>query len=225
MSAHFRIPKLFLSVLLLMLAAGAVGKDEMPQVSHDGLQLQPDTKLRVVYLKPGADLTEYSKIALLECYVAFRKNYKRDHNRDEADMQMRVSDKDMSKIRKKLAEEFNKIFTKVLSTEGGHQIVSEGGDGVLIVRPGIVNLDVTSPDKRTAGMTRTFSASAGQMTLYMELLDGKTGAIIARVIDPEAAGNNDMIQYRNEVTNRADADRVLRRWAEILSDHLGQVKA
>ena len=46
----------------------------MPAVSHDGLQLMHDTKLQVIYMKEGADLSEYDKVALLDCYVAFRKN-------------------------------------------------------------------------------------------------------------------------------------------------------
>jgi len=58
----------------------------------------------------------------------------------------------------------------------------------------------------------------------MELYDGKTGDIIARVVDPEALGD-DFWQVRNSVTNQADADRVLRRWATLLSDHLATVKA
>jgi hypothetical protein len=43
------------------------------------------------------------------------------------------------------------------------------------------------------------------------------------LIDPEAAGN-DMWRLRNEVTNRAGADRVLRRWATLFNDHLARVK-
>ena len=225
MSKYSRFNKFFLSALMLVVATAAGARDKMPDVSHDGLHLVHDSKLRVVYMKPGADLSEYDKIALLDCYVAFKKNYKRDHNRDEPSLEMRINDKDMAKIRKELALEFNKEFTKVLSTEGGHQMVTEGGDGVLVLRPAIINLDVTAPDKMTAGMSQTFSASAGQMTLYMELYDGATGAIIGRVIDPEAAGIDGMAQVRNIVTNKADADRVLRRWAKILNDHLAHVKS
>jgi hypothetical protein len=121
-----------------------------------------------------------------------------------------------------VAKEFNKVFTEVL-TKGGHKMVSEGGEGVLIVRPSILNLVVTAPDKMTSGMSQTASASAGEMTLYMELFDGKTGDIIYRVIDPEAAGNA-FFRIRNSVTNRADADRVFRRWAKLLSDHLSSIK-
>ena len=125
--------KLCLSLCLLMAATFAVAKTDFPPVSHDGLHLMPDTKLRVVYMKPGADLSEYDKIALLDTYVAFAKNWKRDHNEEET-FDQRVSDKGMKKITDRVAKEFAREFTKVLSTEGGHQIVTDAGDGVLILR-------------------------------------------------------------------------------------------
>jgi hypothetical protein len=58
----------------------------------------------------------------------------------------------------------------------------------------------------------------------MELLDGVSGELLYRVIDPEAAGN-EMWEVRNKVTNKADADRVLKRWATLLNDHLAKVQA
>jgi len=209
-------------ILSMLLATTLLAKDPLPEVSHDGLQLMKDTKLRVVYMKPGANLDEYDKVALLACYVAFQKDWQRNYNNETTSLMNRISDKDMKKIRDKLAEQFNKVFTEVL-TKGGHQMVTEGGSGVLIVQPAIVNLEITAPDTMSPGEA-TFSANAGQMTLYMQLHDGKTGDIIARVIDPEAVGGN-FAQIRNSVTNMADANRVLQRWATILSDHLEAVSA
>ena len=75
----------------------------------------------------------------------------------------------------------------------------------------------------TAGMEQTYVASAGSMTLFMELLDGKTGALIAKVIDTEAADNGGMMQVADSVTNMADFDRVVRRWAGILNSHLAKI--
>jgi hypothetical protein len=212
------------AVVLVMLAGPLVSADDLPAVTEDGLHLVPNTQVRAVYAKPGADLREYDKIALLEVYVAFRKNWQRDHNREAVGLEGRVSDKDMQEIRQHLAEEFEKVFIDELSTKGGHEMVKQGGDGVLILRPAIVNLDITAPDTMEAGMARTFAASAGQMTLYLELYDGKTGDIIARIIDPEAAGDH-RIQWSNRVTNKAEADRIIRRWAKLLNDHLVEVKS
>jgi hypothetical protein len=209
-------------ILSMLLATTLLAKDPLPEVSHDGLHLMKDTKLRVVYMKPGANLDEYDKVALLACYVAFQKDWQRNYNNETTSLANRISDRDMKKIRDKLAEQFNKVFTEVL-TKGGHQMVTEGGSGVLIVQPAIVNLEITAPDTMSPGEA-TFSANAGQMTLYMQLHDGKTGDIIARVIDPEAVGGN-FAQIRNSVTNMADANRVLQRWATILSDHLEAVSA
>ena len=215
--------RIIVSAFLLMAASLAVAKADLPAVSHDGLHLLPDTKLRAVYMKPGADLADYDKVALLDTYVAFRKNWQRDHNNEEP-FDQRVSDKDMKEIRERVAKEFTKEFTKVLSTEGGHQVVTDAGDGVLILRPAIIDLDINAPDTMSAGMSQTFVASAGSMTLYLELYDGKTQSIIARIIDPEAADNAGIAEVANRVTNTADFDRVLRRWAEILNKHLAQVK-
>lgn len=215
--------KLLLPLIVLFAATTGFAKDDFPAVSHDGLHLMPDTKLRAVYMKPGADLSQYDKIALLDTYVAFRKNWQRDHNQEES-FGMRVSDKDMKEIRERVAKEFAKEMTKVLSTEGGHQMVTGGGDGVLILRPAIVNLDINAPDIMSPGMNRTYVATAGTMTLYLELYDGKTGDIIARIIDPEAADNAGIAQVANRVTNTADFDRVVRRWAEILNKHMAQLK-
>jgi hypothetical protein len=214
--------KLIVSLLLAMTATLAVAKADLPAVSHDGLHLMPDTKLRAVYMKPGADLSQFDKVKILDAYVAFRKHWQREHNEDEP-FDHRVSDRDMKEIRDRVQKAFAKEFTKVL-TKGGHQVVTDGGDGVLILRPAIVNLDITAPDIMSPDMSQTFVASAGSMTLYLELYDGKTNAIIARIIDPEAADNMGIAEVANRVTNTADFDRVVRRWAELLNKHLAHVK-
>lgn len=217
--------RMILTLFLALLAAACATQDSsssrFPAVSPEGLQLVPDTRLRAVYLKPGADLSQYDRVALLEAYVSFAKNWQRDYN-ESANFEHRVSDRNMKEIRKKVAEEFNREMTRVL-TRGGRQIVAEGSTGVLIVRPAIVNLQITAPDVMAPGIDTTYVASAGSMTLYMELLDGKTGELIARVIDPEAADNAGIAQVANSVTNTADFDRVVRRWAQILNDHLADV--
>lgn len=210
------------AIMTLLLSSMALAKSPLPEVSHDGLHLMKDTTLRAVYMKPGANLDQYDKVALLACYVAFQKNWQRNYNDESIDLMDRVTDEDMKNIRDNLATEFNKVFTKVL-TEGGHQMVTKAGSGVLIVQPAIVNLQLTAPDTMSPGEA-TISANAGQMTLYMQLYDGKTGDIIARIIDPEAMGG-DFAEIRNSVTNMADAERVLRRWATILNGHLEAVTA
>ena len=196
--------------------------DKLPEVSSDGLHLVPNTKVRAVYAKPGASLAKYTEVKILDCFVQFADNYQRDYNLNEIGLQGRVSTQDMENIKQKLADEFKKVFTDVLQKDG-HPVVDNVGPNVLLLRPAIINLEVTAPDLKTAGMSRTYVTSAGQMTLYMEMYDSATSELLARVIDPQAAERGGMGFQANSVTNKAEADQVLRRWAKLLSTRLGEV--
>lgn len=217
------LKSIVVSLAFALVTACATGTTaSYPPLSPDGLSLMPHTTLVAVYMKPGTDLSQYDKIALLDTYVSFAKNWQRNTN-EQATFENQVSDKDMQAIRDNVAKEFAAELTRVLSTEDGRPFVTTGGSGVLILRPAIVNLQITAPDLMTPGMEQTFVASAGSMTLYLELLDGKTGDIIARIIDPEAADDAGMAGIANGVTNTADFDRVVQRWAQILNSHLAQI--
>jgi hypothetical protein len=206
--------------LALAMPSTAWAKDKLPEVSKDGLHLLKHTKVRVAYAKPGASLDQYTKVKILDCFVQFKKNYERDYNLNEVGLEGRVTDKDITTIKTRLAAEFKKIFTKVL-TKAGHEVVDTTGPEVLLLRPAIINLDVTSPDTMRAGFSTTVVASSGQMTLYMELYDSASSELLARVIDPQAGREGGIA---NRVSNTAEADQILYHWANLLSQHLGDVK-
>jgi hypothetical protein len=219
-------------VLMFLLAIGISGvsiaddKNDPPSKTIEGLELVKETKHRLVYLAPNADLSQYTDVAILECFVAFVKDWERDYNRDAISLQRQVSDNDMDRIKKRLAAEFKEIFTEEVTKDGKHNVVDHVGPDVLILRPAIVNLDVTAVgDQNVAGRSRTYSASAGQMTLYLELYDSVTSTIIAKITDAQAdRRGGSSFQMSSSVTNTSAADRILRSWARELIDHLGEVK-
>lgn len=188
----------------------------LPEVTPEGLKLVPNTKVSAVYLRDGADFSGYDKFKILDCYVAFRKNWKRDHNDGSL---LVVSDSDMTRIKTQLADEFKKVFIRELTAKG-QTLATGDGKGVLILRPAIINLDVTAPDTMSVSPSRSFSASAGQATLFLELYDSVTGELLARAYDAKLAGESGYIGVRNGMTNRADADQVLTKWATILGTFL-----
>ena len=73
-------------------------KDAPPQVSEDGLQLTKSTKTRLVYVKPGATFSQYDRVAILDCYVEFEKDWQKDYNSSRVGLEGRVSDKDVERI-------------------------------------------------------------------------------------------------------------------------------
>ena len=222
MRTTFRLIGSWLAVALIATGlAPALAADDVPQTTPEGMELVKQTSSRITYAMPGATLDGYTQVALLDCYVAFAKDWEKDYNRNVS-MSRRVRADDMEKIKAKLAEQFKIVFTKELA-DAGHEIVDHTGDDVLIVRPAIVNLEITAPDVGVAGMSRVYVSSAGQMTLYMELFDSVTGAIVARVMDAESSDRGFGMQA-NSMTNKVEADRILRSWASELAEHLGEAK-
>lgn len=212
---------LFTILLLCALAGTATAAESQPeQTSPEGLQLTPSKNVELLYTRPGASLAAYKQVAILDCYVAFRKDWQRDQN----DTAIRVTGADMDRIKKNLSGEFQKVFAQEL-TKGGYTLTDQAGDDVLILRPAIVDLDVTAPDTMSAGMARTFSTSSGSMTLYLELYDGATGQIIARAIDRGNARDMGTMMWQNSVTNRAEADRLLEKWAGLARKALDNAHA
>lgn len=216
--------RLLLLVLGTFSFAGlAVAKDDLPQTTPDGLTLVETKDVDAVYVQEGATLAPYKRVYLVECAVAFRKDWEKDYNRDQRDLSRQVRDKDMQRIQSRMAEEFKLVFTKELE-KGGYTITTDLASDVLILRPAIINLDPTAPDLQTAGMSYTIVQSAGAMTLYMELYDGGTNAKIAMVMDGRADPDS-MAERANRTTNKAAADRMLRHWASRLVKGLDAAKA
>ena len=62
--------------------------------------------------------------------------------------------------------------------------------------------------------------SAGEMTLYLEFYDGYTGEIFGRVLDRKVDDKANFAMQANRVTNKRDADRILKSWAQELRAHM-----
>lgn len=206
-----RIAKNLLMALFVFALASVAAAEQPPQTTPEGLVLTPSKNVELLYTRPGATLKGYDKVGLLDCYVAFKKNWQQEQN----ETGIVVTSQNMANIQKQLAAEFSKVFTAEL-TAGGYSMTQTGGADVLILRPAIVDLDIEAPDMNSmAGMGMTFSTSAGSMTLVLELYDGATGQLIARAFDRENARDDGMMQWQTSVTNKVEADRILKKWADV----------
>jgi hypothetical protein len=218
---------LLTSAFLLLASAAATAADpQYPAVSPDGLQLRKTLEYGAVYVKQGADFSQYKSVGLLQCYVAFAKDWAKDYNQNEPDLAAQVTPEDETRIKNGLSDDFNKVFVKELGANGDFQIVTTQGPGVLMLRPSLLNVVVTAPDVDTPSPSVDMVASAGQMTLYLELWDGGTSTLLARVIDTEAdRSTGGMAEQANSVTNTAAADIILRSWADRLRKALDAARS
>lgn len=187
------------------------------EVTHDGLVR--DTKARVdkLYKLPEADLSLYEAFTLADCEVSFRRNWLRDQNSYRVDFNHRVTQEDVTQIREFLAEQCHETFSQALLEAPAYNLTDEASAGqVLIIKPSIIDLDINAPDTMSAGRSRSYTTSTGEMTLSLELVDGTTGQVLARVVDKARGIDTGRVQWTNGVTNRAEAERMLRNWARYL---------
>lgn len=221
------ISKIYVLMAFFLIAAGvtAVQAQDLPKTTHDGLVLVENTNVKAVYMDPGATLEIYKRVAIADVYVAFKKNWQRDFNRQATGLAQRVSAQDMERIQQEVAAEFMKVLIKEMERMG-HEVVDITGDDVLIIKPSIINLVVRAPDTSGGGGSRTVVADAGEMTLYIEFYDSMTNDRIGIAIDPQVARKPGAINFSraSRVSNRAAADVLFKEWARLLISHLGAVE-
>lgn len=209
--------------LALLCGTGLAAEESPPDVTKDGLHLYKQTKERVAYVRPGATFTQYKRLMILDPYVEFSKQWVDDYNRDQRDLSRRIKDSDLERAKKALQGDFKKVFTEELQEGGRYQVTDSSGPDVLVLRPALINIQVSAPDLMTAGRSVTYVESAGAMTLYLELWDSESNKILARVIDGQADPNT-LARRTSSVTNRAAADRIMRSWADELRSRLDLVR-
>jgi len=216
------LKSILLSFILVIAVAPAMAKDDPPEVSIEGLELVDKNRRGEIYADPDIDWSLYTQITLDPATVAFRRNWQRDQNRYHT---FKIKTKDMERIKTDLSELFNDVFTKELGENGGYTIAEETGDDVMRIKPAIVDLDVYAPDTmNSAGRTTQFTETAGRMTLKLEIYDSVTGDLIAVLSDRREAPRRGYMQWTTSVSNRAEAQRMLQRWAKDLVKRLDEAR-
>jgi hypothetical protein len=214
MTAGSGLRTIFGAVLAAALCAACATESRVPEVTHDGLVRVSDSAMARAWKKPGVDFSQYTHVGLLDCEVAFKRNWRMNHSG--------VRTRDMERIKKSLGDEFRKVFSDELE-KGGYPIVTEIDHNVLLIRPAIIDLDVAAPDTNSAGRSDSFTTSAGSMTLVVEFYDSASSEILARAVDRRNARNVGSVTWATRGTNTDAARRLLRRWANLLVKKLDEV--
>jgi Protein of unknown function (DUF3313) len=211
-----RIAALLALTLLLTNAFASTQADLEKAMSYDGLQRITVKGIDLAYARPGASLAAYNRVELEPIDVAFRK----DWNPTRPGSRIKVSSEERENIRTAVAKIVYEEFVKELQNKGSYKVVDAAGPDVLRVKIKIVNLYVSAPPTATAGISRQYTVSAGEMTLFAELYDSETGEVIARVIDRTEGRRAGGLTFTNSLTNIDEAGPTASEWARILHNGL-----
>ncbi|MEM7432131.1 MAG: DUF3313 family protein [Pseudomonadota bacterium] len=204
--------------------AVALAADDYPDQTPDGLTRDNAEQDVVLYWLEDSNLSAYNKVRILDCQVAFEEHWQRDFNRNVAGPGGRVSDEDMDEIKTNLAETVRAVFSEELSQKG-YQVVSSVGEDVLLLRPAIMNLDVTMPHRRTPKVDLSVATSAGSMTFYMEVYDSVTVSKIGLLIDQEILQSNLTYSGGSQATTKSEVSHLMRGWVGEVIERLDNARA
>jgi Protein of unknown function (DUF3313) len=196
---------------LCLMASVALAQDAG---NWDGLIEVKPKRIDAAYLLPGADFRPYTKLMIDPVEVAFQKDWAKNYNRDSATLSQRLDQDDIERIAKAARDGFTEVFNEAYQ-KAGLEVVTAPGPDVLRVRPGVVDLYVAAPDNMSSGRSRTYTMESGQATLFVELRDSTTGALLGRALDKRATRNTGRVQISNSVTNLSDFKALFRQWADI----------
>jgi hypothetical protein len=208
----------FAAALILAILFPSLAASDSPSSPFSGLELVTSKNVGTLYRRPDVDTSAYSRIIIGEPAVEFSKNWNpRNYGT------FGLSAAQLKKIRVDLAAMAKSTFAQVLG-DGGYEIVTDAGDGVLVITPNIVNVFINAPDIPTAGRSRTYTMDAGSATLALQVNDAVTGTLLAVAFDQRRSGSSTM-QWTTSVSNRAAASAMLKAWAEQLKRELDAARA
>lgn len=211
-AAALRRGLLALCVALPGAAALAADAKVEEAMSHDGLQKISVKGIDLAYARPGAKLSTYKRVMIDPVQVSFSKSW----NPKRTGSSLPLAEADREKIRSGVAKIVHEEFVRELQSGSGYQVVSSAGADVLRVKPDIANLYVTAPDTGSAGRSRSYVVSAGEMTLVAELFDSETGQVQARLVDRREARSAGRMQLSSAMENADEARTIAAAWAKIL---------
>ena len=210
-----------LAALAFVFALGPVLAEDAP-TSWDGLVEVKPRKMEAAYVLPGADFRPDTKVMLDPVEVAFQKDWLKNMNQNTP-LSYQVTDRDAQKILDTARSNFDDIFQEAF-TKAGYQVVTTAAPDVLRIRSGLLNLYVNAPDLNAPGRSRSFTANAGQATLFIEVRDSVSEALMGRVVDRRQTRDTGM-QMATSVSNLSDFRMLFKQWAAIAAKGMGELKS
>ena len=215
---HFVRTAILASILALIPAFAAAQKKPTLEeaMGYDGLTKKEVKGIDLVFTRPGATLANYKRVRIDPVEVSFHPNW--DPTRTGS--RLKLSSEERENIRTGVAKLVQEELAKGLEAKGAYKVVNEAAPDVLGIKAKILNLYVNAPDTQTAGRSRTYTISAGQMTLFMELVDSETGAVLARVVDRVEGRDTGRLELSNSMFNAGEARDAAAKWARALKNGL-----
>jgi hypothetical protein len=202
-------------------AAPGIDFDTRPgSTAPDGLQRVRWSPLGTEFLKPGADLRGFTSILIDPVAISYQTQH--GQGLDPRVSPYTPEPRQLDALQRAYQESFRRALAR-----GGLTQAAAAGPGVLRLSGRIADLTLLQPPSDTLDPDETvYSASAGDLTLLLDLSDAGTGAHLLRAagrhaisIDPVVGGGED-----DPVLNDAAVRELFDQQALILHQRIEQLR-
>ena len=210
-----------LSVSIALLAgcegsAPTVDTSAESEMTYDGLYPVEGGTADAAWARPGADISQYSKIMLQGVGIEYRPGGEsgRVYNPRNAD-HFEISDRQKEALEELLRD----AFIEELGRSKHFTLATEAGPDVLLIRGGLYDV-VSFVPPEPIGRTDIYLSRVGEATLVFEIRGSVSEAILARAVDRRAAEDAFGFSKSNRVNNRSEVRRLAKTWARLLRERL-----
>jgi len=225
-SKSLLLAALFASVALVGGCSGinpTVDTSAEAEMTFDGLYPIKNGYADMAWARPGADISQYSKIMLLGAGIEYRpggESGRAYHSMRSGD-HFEITDREKERLQELLTETFHKELGK----SEHFTIVEEAGPDVLLIRGALLDV-VSYVPPEPIGRGDIFLSSVGEATLVLEIRDSVSGAILARAVDRRAAEDiAGGFRRSNRVSTAMEVRQLASTWARKLRESLDSFSA
>ena len=186
------------------------------EITHDGLHRVDNTRMQMVWVKPGLDLSGYDKIRLVGAGIEYR-SVKAVGNANRIPGNRTDFPIDADK-RQKLEEVVREVFLEELSTSQQFTIVTEEGPDVLEVTGALIDV-VSNVPPQAMGRSDYYLSKLGEASLILEVRDSQSNEIILRAADRQGV-EPAFVTRSSQAFTINEVKKEVRTWARILKDGL-----
>jgi hypothetical protein len=208
-------------------APSAAAQAPLPASDLSGLVEINARQFDKAYVRPGTDLSTFTKFIVAAGPVRFAPDWLKNLNTNKIAVLQGTTDEAANRIAAGYRTELGNTFVSVFQYKG-YELAEAPGPGVLAISVALVDLHINAPETVLYALpSRVYSNEAGNATVLIDVRDGATGIVLASFIDHRIAGNrNGQIRgprQRSNTTitsNQADFGNMFSLWALSAVDEL-----
>lgn len=230
-SLHHRLVQMLAAAGSILGIACATGGGPDPQFdtgsraerTADGLDRIRSSGFSHAWIRPGVTFSDHDSVAFAPLLVAYKRKPRESGPASIIEANNPLNEEQLATFRRYFSEAFQREFAKSRHFE----IVETPRARTLVIVPAIVDLVVEAPTD-PARIDESFASSTAFMTLLLDVRDGATGEVLARVAErrsartPGSQGTNALT--RSDAVSAATAFRTtFGGWARSLRKVLDRV--